>query len=224
MALVIPPEHAEALVSLAGLDNDTFEKLRTALNEEPSTAEPSKVAERLTSRIKDSSLPNYVELIESVMQTLNTKRKMALSDDEIVGEILNGISDNREEPLSVEERGAVSDRLKCLIEPGSPLVRSLKAQEVLASHQCVFRDARIMTDVRPVFEDDLDIPFQDFVTVHTLQITCWEDGAIKQISVALDVADLKNLKSVIERATRKNEAVESRLSGLGLRVAMPEHS
>lgn len=219
MALRIPKEHAAALTSLVRMGQGEFVALKELLDQEKPTAEPSKVAERIEKRFKLSEVPNSGELVQAVVQLVRTKRRFRDNENRLLNSLLGAMDE-----LTDEEKAVARERITLLIASDGPLYRSIKAHEVLSSHQRTYSDARVLTDIRPVFTDDLEATVRHAVTVHTLKLTYIEDGEEKTFYVALDTADLLEIRTVLDRAEQKDRSVAASLKGLDVELYIPEHS
>ena len=74
-----------------------------------------------------------------------------------------------------------------------------KVISVLTDHEKLFFGARILTDARPVFNDD-GSSIEAMAIVHMLRIHFEQNQKHKDFVTALDVSDLRKLRVVIERA------------------------
>ncbi|ASJ71087.1 hypothetical protein IMCC3135_04870 [Granulosicoccus antarcticus IMCC3135] len=66
----------------------------------------------------------------------------------------------------------------------------------------ILTDARIITDIRPVYDDDREI-IERALIVQTMRIDYYNSGRKKTLSLALDNADLMRLKECVEKAMSK---------------------
>ncbi len=108
-----------------------------------------------------------------------------------------------------------TERLAALLALDSLNSIALKAKELQAESERTFCDARIITDVRPVFGENIeDSPAM--IIVHTLKIGFHESGH-KDIYVALDAGDIANLKKTLQRAEDKANKLKAILDKAGLR-------
>jgi hypothetical protein len=94
--------------------------------------------------------------------------------------------------------------------PDNPLEVARKAERLLYSHQNVLSEARIITDVRPVFDQAGDKIVKS-VVAYTLLIDYAEAGTLHRIEIGLDTGDLADLRIVCERAERKAVALRDAL-------------
>lgn len=88
---------------------------------------------------------------------------------------------------------------------------SAKATQIRLEHEHVFRTARILTDLRPIFGRDVDKGPTAAVVVHQAKITYRESGQemTKDFYMALDSDDIVELKKLLERASRKEASLVS---------------
>jgi hypothetical protein len=77
-----------------------------------------------------------------------------------------------------------------------------KAEALRQDYPCTFYDAKIITDVRPVFAEPEDRPVGAAIT-HTLKIIYHEGTEHKEFFVAMDATDLDKMKGLVHRAVTK---------------------
>lgn len=88
-----------------------------------------------------------------------------------------------------------------------------KALNLSYEYANLFKNARIITDIRPVFNvDATDI--QGAVVTFTLRLRYDDPSGDHSLSVALDEADVDALKEQCDRAIRKAETAKKRFSEL----------
>jgi len=97
-----------------------------------------------------------------------------------------------------------------------------KALGVMTEHEHVFRAARILTDLRPVFQPDPNEPPAAAVIIHNLKIRYLEGSGPKEFFVALDSNDLRELQAVVERAAKKEASLRSIADRIELRCLTVE--
>jgi hypothetical protein len=100
----------------------------------------------------------------------------------------------------------IADVLAAL-DQKNPLIVAEKAEQLAYTHQNVLVQARIVTDLRPVFNDDADVVLQALAT-HQLVIDYWEGPNSRRIEFALDAADVAELGRLCERARKKASCIK----------------
>ncbi len=115
--------------------------------------------------------------------------------------------------LTEERRASFKERMIRLLGIES-LGTFAKAKDLQAENERTFCDARILTDLRPVFGKSIQDGPKGLVIVHLLKLGYHQDqGEHESFFVALDAEDLNTLKAVIERAEIKAEVIKSKISG-----------
>jgi hypothetical protein len=75
-----------------------------------------------------------------------------------------------------------------------------------------FQSAKIVTDIRPVFDDEVQARPRGAVIVETLQIQTWtREANIELIFVSMDEQDLTQLREIIDRALFKTKTLRTLL-------------
>jgi hypothetical protein len=125
-------------------------------------------------------------------------------------------ADEDELKLADSECPEFRDRLRKLLEIEA-LANAQKTLGLQRDFAYLFCNARILTDIRPVFAKPEERPI-GCVIVHTLRVGYDDSGGHKEFYVALDQDDIATLKAVVQRAESK--AVS--LRGLLKTIGMPE--
>jgi hypothetical protein len=113
--------------------------------------------------------------------------------------------------LSGEEREVFEKRLSLLLEIDS-LHATSKALDVLLEYEHTLHDVRIMTDVRPVFGQNVEKPPTGAMIVHTLKISYHDESEeVKEFYVTLNTGDTGALSAELERANQKAESLRRML-------------
>ncbi len=98
-----------------------------------------------------------------------------------------------------------------------------KAGPVLTDHERLFEDARILTDIRPIFHPDVSEKPNAAVLVHMLRITSRDIlGNRRALYVALDGNDIRFMKQVMDRAIKKEETLKNVMGSSGVNILDPK--
>lgn len=92
-----------------------------------------------------------------------------------------------------------------------------KALQVAGDHQRLFCSARILSDLRPVFSDALEV--SGSVIIHQLKVAYHEHGLEEgtgEIYMSVDRRDLLRLKATVDRALQKHEKLANMAEKLGM--------
>jgi len=93
-----------------------------------------------------------------------------------------------------------------------PIYISYKAQRLAYLHERIYRDAEIITDVRPVF-DSTGEKVLEAVISHTLVVNFGTLGRSERSHFAMDAGDVLKLRKACDRAISKAKSLQSAFAG-----------
>ncbi len=97
------------------------------------------------------------------------------------------------------------------------LATTASAVDVQTQHERPFHSARVFTDIRPVFGEDATVAPTGAVLSNVLKLEFFgESGRIQSRYFALDHADVKFLRDVLDRALDKTATLKAFLGATGL--------
>jgi hypothetical protein len=148
---------------------------------------------------------------------LATAEGGAVRQPDLPAAVAAGVAEYIDLEPGSEERARLEKFLRTILESPGNFGVSRKVQYVGVEYQHPFLDARILTDMRPVFSvDGLEIPTS--VIVHSLRITTQEAQTERSSYFALDRDDLLQLRELIDRALKKEGVLREKLAAAGLTV------
>lgn len=89
------------------------------------------------------------------------------------------------------------------------LFRAHKALSLFMENERLMVGARILTDIRPVFEQSTIDNILGYSISHTLKIAYRDSRSTGEFFVSLDSSDLQSLKKIIDREITKQETIRS---------------
>jgi hypothetical protein len=240
MALRVPPQYLLHIQSLLELPDERLHAFSEALSTAGTKFNIYDLATEVSNR---SKIPKRIT--EGVIQVLahlylslegQTVPLETFLDEQVSPAMKNKLvaQPDREEaidPAKAQARSAEIEtrwtRFRKLLMVAMPLDDILgtatKAGPVLTEHERIFEDARILTDIRPIFHPDLSEKPNAAVLVHMLRITSRDIlGNRRAQYVALDGNDIRFLKQLMDRAIRKEETLKGVMSGAGVNVLEPK--
>ena len=118
---------------------------------------------------------------------------------------------------------ALAERVAKLIEV-VPFQLLHKASDLSSEHANIFLDARVITDIRPIFGTAPDGPPEGALLSHTLKLEILRDeGEVEHFYLVLDDEDLNKLSHLIRRAKQKATSLRSVLSRVEITHVGLEH-
>lgn len=96
----------------------------------------------------------------------------------------------------------------------SPIFKILSSKYYSSEVQILFLDAKIITDVRPIFSYDNGDEIIGSIVINQLKIIFEEQGEKEELYINLGRNDLVDLKEKLEKAIMKNEVISKKLNDL----------
>ena len=188
--------------SLAAIDASTGEALVDAIRSVP---EPLSVR-ALEEDFRRAGLPAAAgELLTSLMSMERTRASHGWD----VADLANAVASSSELNIPEDRRPAFSELLLAIL--GEPVLRrAAKARGLARAHERVLHTSRVLTDWRPVYDEDVSGDPPAAVLVHQLELSVHSSAGESQvIYVSLDDDDLSTLRSDIDRALSKSSSLQS---------------
>jgi hypothetical protein len=217
--LQVPKSQEEALASLINLparDAEAFEKgLRGAAHNTSIRALASSIAQ--ISGLADTVVYPATRALASLytmMDRLETPIEEFLSEIERAAQATSR-DDLKSPAFGWDEARA---RLRKFLSFDRSLGFTAKAFDLLTDNERVFCDARVISDVRPIFLKDVDHSPDAFILLHTLHLEYHKAGGqLESLDVSMDSNDVQYLLKALERARGK----EASLRDLAERMDLP---
>lgn len=210
-SIPVPESYQAGVDALVRINDGQYLQLLSALK----SAEPAMFSAGLTSQVapaldgvKTSAVQQIVEALV-VMYGVRARAGMAAS--EFANGIRNGVDDFEGVEFSEDDKNRLEERLTDLLEIEKSIGITAKASGVISEHEHTFCSVRVITDVRPIYKDDLSLSPSEAVVIHTLKIGYHKDRDHKDFFVAMDDEDIQKLKVAIERAELKSKSAKSML-------------
>ena len=214
MAMTIPPSEIGNMAKMVGYDSGGFDSLIKALQETRPSLSRRKYAADLLARLPGITEKQISPILNTLFTLYTIKRQTGLSGSDLAKQIKESALASKEHSANFSGKKAevLESRLKALLSCDNSLAVVVKALTVMREHQRVLCHARILTDIRPIFDDD---PQQLSATmiVHNLQIGYKNSAGEnhEEFYVAMDDDDLEMLGEYIERARQKSKTLKTAL-------------
>ncbi len=206
----IPTRHKEALTQLAKLSDSDFEEVAHRLADLPSFLPSAELRTRASEMLGVDH--DMAEALVRATMALCTQQKYHGWTAAGLGQL---VADSRDMDFAADLRPVVAARIARLIQ--MPAISSTaRAADIQTEHAKVFHDARVFSDVRPIFGDDPSVAPDGAVINEVLKIEFFEAGELGEVYVALDRHDLLRLARLIERALTKTDTLRGVLEASGL--------
>lgn len=216
--LTIPKKHHAALARIRHLADNEVNDLTSALSQASATLDPERLTSLVSPKVIGVSAEDLPGIVELLCDLYTVREAGDTPIQKFTSDIVSAMQDSRNEDLRVSEEEApgLQGRLSRLLEIESLSLVS-KASGLRNEHQRVFCDARLLTDLRPVFGPDPSGRPIGAVITHTLKLEYHAASGHEECYVALDAGDVTNLIEVLTRGEAKAQSLTALLSELGIR-------
>lgn len=209
---LIPERYRPGIQKLIGSDEEDIKLLVDALKEITPKLKPEGLAAEIAEKVKNFSLDDINNIVESLVSLYSLRSRNKLSDKELIENVVDLDKNNAEIlGISEENRCRVEDRLKAFLNIGGVLDVASKAVSVMLAHENVFISSQVFTDIRPVFETEIKEGPAGAVIVNTLKFEYLNNGEVKEVFFAMDVNDISRLREQLTRADQKAFMLEKML-------------
>jgi hypothetical protein len=213
--LQIPEKFKSGFKLLISIDSRTVEEFIDAFKQ----AQPSRINDlvsAVTSRVNTLTIEEVKDVIETLISLYNLRDYLQenndASTDEVIEKISQSVQNDEELNITDEQKQEFEKRLATFLGFDAVLSFTSKAIEVIRDHERLFTNSRVHTDMRPVFESDLEDSPAGVAIVHMLKIEYADLDGKHEFFVALDSVDLEQLREQLDRAERKTKAIELMLN------------
>ena len=213
MVTVSIPEPAKPIIErLIVMSDEELSAIKTALEKVPLSLRVDKYSEQLK-RVVAKGTSEMQDVVQVIASLTFAPRDPSISAEVLAKAVATAVI-SRKDRTSEEAQKTASDlailetRLRDLFNNPHLKIYS-RATDVQHQYEHILTDARIMSDIRTVFDPDGDgsQPLGAMV-VHTLKITHMSNRSYRDSYFALDNADLTILSKAIGRAAKKTASLE----------------
>ena len=155
--------------------------------------------------------------LQDIFYALENLRSLAVEFGSPENVLIRLVSDVKQDVAKRLEEN--KDRLLQAIseyQPDDPVAITFKAQRLTYFHERIYRDAEIITDIRPIF-DGAGKNVLEVIISHSLVASITVSGRTERISLAMDAGDVVKLRAACDRAIEKAKSLNSALNGSDLK-------
>ncbi len=221
--LRIPQPYEDGLIKLRCLQEDSVRELMTALAETSPVFEPQKLVDSLAPKVSTIPEADIRQILETLMSLFRAQTYLDLSTAELAEYVCGAMQESENESLRLrdEECAPFQKRLSDFFAIES-LTYPAKVTGVVSDHDHVFVNARVLTDLRPIFGPKVEEPPKGAAIVHMLNIAYQQGRKREKVYIALDGQDIRTLISTLQRALSKEESLKQFLDATAVAYVKPE--
>lgn len=175
---------------------------------------PSPDLTALLEKAASTGIEDAAEIIQSSISAASFGASRGL-DAEQVANVLDVAS----LALSPKATGLLRRRFAALLQIPAVWL-SARAVDLTSSEQRLLIDARILTDLRAIFDGDPDgenrLAPTGGMVVHHLALEVFENGEHRNWTVAVDADDLRAIRRAVDRAEQNAQALQAIMLATGM--------
>jgi hypothetical protein len=209
--LTIPSEYEGGIAVIKSLSNSDIKRaLKVLKGVSPSTDTTSVVAmlRPVLSGVSETDTQKFVDTLYSLYLF---RSHSDVSVDEFVVDLSEATKESENPAVRTtdgSELASLKSKLKALLTV-RPLSTLSKAHGLRYDFANVFWDAKVISDIRPVWEGGVKTPPEGIVMTQTLKLEYHHAGGHGEIYIYLDNSDIAQLISVLKRAQDKFAMLKS---------------
>jgi len=205
-ALTIPDKYVAGFSKIIDLTPEESRLVANALGEAKSVSVRD-LTSLVVENVPSLAAKDAREIVQTLL-SLYSVRASAFPAEITVAQFVEALiaaAKQSERPLPPISAGA-AESLATLLNVKTLSMIS-KARGIHTDHENTFCSARILTDMRPVFDVDVAEEPAGFVIAHMLKLGYHHGGAHKTIHIAMDKMDIDTMILVLERARAKADTL-----------------
>jgi hypothetical protein len=197
----IPENHRPGFDAIIKLNNEDANALAKAIKDVPVGASPKSFFNQLQEQLEINGISKIAFTLSSLV---GLRAFEGTSDEGTAQEVAESYSESVENELSKEEYDNLVNKLTLFFSSFQNLISTYKANNLLLANDKLYKESKVISDIRIVFNENIEESNRHAVIIHNLQLKylCMDDE--KEFFISLNTADLKELKEQVERALEKD--------------------
>ena len=212
----IPTRYEEGFKIFASISDNDFEEIRKGLAEVSLTSSIENIsgAIAINPKLKGIEINKLFESVGSLIPYVDNEDEISV----IAEDIITVIEETKIAEINKDRKQSLIDKLTFLLG-NKKLYTAYKSYDLLNNYGNKFIECRIVSDIRPVFNLNVEEVPESGIIIHNLQIHYQsnEQPYHKDISIVLDSFGIFMLKEAIERAELKEEVLTTMLVKSGMK-------
>ncbi|MDZ4707915.1 MAG: hypothetical protein SH818_05885, partial [Saprospiraceae bacterium] len=205
----IPPRVLPGFIELSSITPEQVEGISSFLNQMKVGTKFSDIQEYFQSILGIKSSRSIVNTLSTFGEILEpTQSNFEDLTNDLIESVIELTTNEKEIDLSESKILSLKNNLLEIFSNSNNLKLTLKAIKVGVENENLYGEASIISDIRLVFNDELEEATRNGIILHRLHINFRNKRKEDEIFLTLDLQDLKNLKENIERAVKKEEIIK----------------
>jgi uncharacterized protein (DUF1697 family) len=205
----IPTTFVPGFQKLIELSEEEVKQIAGVVKTIPVGTGPTTFQEQLSQKLELTGLNPVATTIFSFGSLLYGHKD---ENDQLAEKLAESFGETTD--LKEDELNDLTGKLKIILSHSENLKISFKAFDLLSENSAIFRDCKIVSDIRLLFQDDLSEKNKNAIVIHQLGIEFQEDDEVKKSFYSFSRSELEKLKAQIERAIEKEESIRQNFANI----------
>lgn len=213
----IPEDYQSGLETIVSLNQKQLEELLQIFEVTSVILNVKKFYQELVPKINFLEPLEAKNLVETIGSLYELRTQLDLSTEEFVDEIIDVMKESQNKRLKLKNSDyeKFQQRLISLLDIKTLALRA-KAVNLIVDHDIIFVDAKIISDIRPIFGLNIEESPIGSVIIHNLKIEYKQNNDFKSFHIALDEKDIITLLGLLKRTQTKSESLKEFINNSGL--------
>jgi hypothetical protein len=210
-ALAIPKEHERGFAVIKLLSGSDVNQISQVLNESSPASNPASIVSALRPVLPGYSEDDVEKLVDAIYSLYFFRSSSDVPIEQFLVDLSEAIkeSENKEiQTTNPDELAILESKFKSLLTIRS-LSTQAKARGLRSDFAKIFSDAKIICDIRPVWDGSVKEPPEGIVITQTLKVEYFDIDGAEELYLKVDREDIEQLISVLMRAREKMATLKS---------------
>lgn|GEM_PF-4994271 len=209
--LEIPKEYERGFIVIKSFSDADIARILEVLKDAKPTSEPADIFPVLRPALPEVPENDVQRFLETLYSLYKFRSHSDVPIDQFVADLSEAIKESENKEIRTsnpDELAVLKSKLKSLLTVRALSILS-KAHGLRRDFQSIFSDAKIISDVRPVWDGNVKDPPEGVVITQTLKLEYFHIGGAGELYLYMDKEDVELLISVLTRAQEKMATLES---------------
>jgi len=208
-SLRVPERFISGILKIAEISEQGFAELLSALKVAPEMRDTVELSAWIADDTPSIIGVDREQILKAVTPMFRVRRTTEVSVKEFAADVWTAIQEEAADKTAGLDADLFRTRIEQLMALSSLDLLDSKIAELKQELEKSFCRARVLTDLRPVFSEDIERSPSAMVVLHTLQIGYHDGmGDHNEFYVTLDQSGIETLKKVLDRASAKAETLK----------------
>ncbi len=203
----VPEQYINGLEKLATLDDKVIKNILQSVETSKPTFDLQEVAS-YTENQHGIDTNEVAEILRFVFSLYSYIRDEDISSDTIVNDICDNLKEDSQAKLSIEHISKLKARLLNFLSLSSFFEVIYQAATLLPEHENILAEARLLTDVRPVFNLKTTSEISGALISHVLRLKYENINGSQEVFLSLSSSNIEQLIEELQESLTKESTLQ----------------